>query len=143
MANSLIEYNRFLTVTLKKKHYTDGALKQFNDTIYRLLYTFDVSGIEEYHVYPECTRDGNIHYHCLYNVEDKLLWLKNYKDNLKKHFGFYKDEYIQNYLNTLEYCKKDKQLMQDIVNQDLPITRRWFEDKAILPTSGAGAEKLL
>jgi hypothetical protein len=60
---------------------------QFEDT-YKLLRKLS-SCTTECKIYPEVTLAGNIHYHGLFNISDKIKWYKSVLPTLKRN-GFVK-----------------------------------------------------
>lgn len=72
-------------------------------------------------LYPELSKQGNIHFHGLIEIKD---YVKFYK-MLKKHntcIGFRLVKELTDPVVWLEYCVKDRLLMQTILNRSLPDT---------------------
>lgn len=63
---------------------------------------------------------GDIHYHGVIYIHDKIKWHKSTLPSLKR-FGFFKIKPIDNYDKWIKYCTKEEQIATDITNVKLPI----------------------
>lgn len=78
-----------------------------------------------FEVYPECTDDGNLHYHAYLVIKDEFKWFK-YGQRYLRRRGFIKCKGIRNLKGWRKYCSK-KSLKYSIKLFELaglyPITR--------------------
>ena len=72
-------------------------------------------------IYPELTIQGNIHYHGILHVSDKVKWHKKVLPTFKYH-GFV---CIKRHNNIIwdEYIEKDDEAMSVILNIELPLNK--------------------
>lgn len=85
---------------------------------------------DEYYMFPEFNLNGNLHWHGVINITDKVKWYKKVLPTFK-HMGFV---CIKQNVNKdwLLYITKDIELMCDIYNEldvELPITKQNSKQK--------------
>jgi len=74
-------------------------------------------------VYPELNQNGNIHYHAKLNILDNIKWYKQVLPTFKRHgYVVIKRGNINEKWD--EYIKKDQVLIQEILEQPIPIIVR-------------------
>lgn len=72
-------------------------------------------------IYPELNIQGNIHYHGIIDISDKIKWHKKVLPSFKFH-GFVVLKTIFDLNQWNDYIKKDREVMKDIINTELPLT---------------------
>lgn len=112
-------------------------------TQYKLLLTWVLLTVHKYFSYfcftPELTNTGNIHIHGFYIIKDPIKYYKYFIPRCKS-LGFV---LIKNNVddNWYEYCKKDINIMSEILsklpypltNQNIDKYRKIFKDKHLKP----------
>ena len=74
----------------------------------------------KYRMYPELNKNGNIHYHGIIHVTDKVKWYKSVLPQFKYNgFVLIKSHPDQGWL---DYINKDMLMMIEILKINLPIT---------------------
>lgn len=108
--------------TLLKRMYSPGkqldACKWFMDQLHKCTI---------YQMYPEMTIAGNIHFHGLIEITDKVKWYKSVQPTLKRNgFVLIKSNVDQGWI---DYIRKDMEDMKTIFKIDLPISKPFHKLK--------------
>lgn len=89
---------------------------QFHDT---LPYIKQLRTCSSFIIYPELNKQGNIHYHGLIHIMDKVKWYKKVLPTLKyKGFVLIKSKIDEGWL---KYIEKEKSTMESILEISLPL----------------------
>lgn len=92
---------------------------QFNDTV--LFIEQMRNSCDYFKILPELTINGNIHFHGTIQIKDKVKWYRQMLPKLKYNgFVLLKDNPDDNWD---KYIMKDRLVMQNILDIDLPIFR--------------------
>lgn len=92
--------------------------QQHKEVIQYILRTFG-TGVEAI-IYPELTENGMIHYHGFLKIIDKVKYRKA-QYLLRKNLGYNYFKLIDNVEKWKEYCAKDKDTMEILLSEELPI----------------------
>lgn len=80
-----------------------------------------------YQMYPEMTLAGNIHFHGLIEITDKIKWYKSVYPTLKRNgFVLVKSNVDQGWI---DYIRKDSETMKQLFKIDLPISKPFRQRK--------------
>lgn len=111
-----------LTLTYKT-HESINPLIQFQTTIYQVVRLLR-KACSKFEIYPECHDNGDIHYHCILTIKDKVKWFKQCLPTFKRN-GHVKVKLIFDYDVWEEYCNKDALNMFEVLDMKykLPITQ--------------------
>lgn len=111
-----------LAVTLTYRlHSSVNPRNQFQETIGQIENLLHMC-CDNYGIYPELTRQGDIHYHLSLNIKDKIKWFKKCLPSFKKN-GYVLVKPVFDLSDWLKYCLKDNEMMEDILNVKLPISQ--------------------
>lgn len=82
----------------------------------------------DWRLYPELTIQGNLHFHCVIYVKDKIKFYKNTLPKLKD-YGFVCVKKIDDLIGWETYCQKDAQFMRAYLEtfKSLPISKAIFD----------------
>lgn len=87
---------------------------------------------EKYVIYPECTKQGNIHFHGILKINDKVKWYKKVLPSFKYHgYVCIKNQDIND--QWVDYISKDYNDSFKIYNIKVPIAMKKVERKINLP----------
>lgn len=76
----------------------------------------------DWKMYPELTTDGNLHYHGILAIRDKVKWYKKVLPTFKRN-GFVKLKKVFDLDEWIAYCRKDLKLMKKILEyRQIPLT---------------------
>lgn len=107
-----------ITVTFSKllARTPNGMFKETIPELSRVLWLST-----DFLIWPEWRlATGDIHYHGVVYIYDKIKWHKSTLPALKR-FGFFKIKPIDNYDKWIKYCTKEEQIATDIIDVKLPI----------------------
>lgn len=93
-------------------------IKQFYEHL-KILHNLNKSC--HYEIYPEFHLSGNLHYHFIIKIFDKIKWFKHTLVKLRHH-GFVYPKPIDNYVGWHKYINKDKLITSDVLDCKVPIT---------------------
>lgn len=110
----------FLTVTLNPRWYNRGTKQQYLESIF-ILHKYLRQFASDYQAYPELTKRGNIHYHIMYTEKDRIKRYKLLK-TMVDQLGDVDFQVPRILINAIEYCQKDRKLMEEVLGVKLPIT---------------------
>lgn len=91
--------------------------KQFDAHI-KILINLDKSCY--YEIYPEFHLSGNLHYHFIIKIFDKIKWFKHTLVKLR-HYGFVYPKPLTDYDGWVKYCGKSVKEAEGVLNIDVPI----------------------
>lgn len=130
-----------LTLTYKK-HFSVEPKAQFITTIIQIVRLLRAS-CELFEIYPEMTEEGNLHYHLICLIKDKIKWYKSVLPSFKRN-GFVKIKKIFNIDKWREYCNKERATMEELLGVKIPLTRETTKGfvKKIRKTSDEEVKKL-
>lgn len=86
---------------------------QFFNTIFPIVNKLN-KACSYYYLSPELTLAGEIHYHAIFQIKDKISWYKNCLPSFKRN-GFVYVKKIFDYEKAMEYIKKDVTIWDDII----------------------------
>lgn len=76
---------------------------------------------DSYEIYPEMTIAGNIHFHGVLNIKDKVKWFKKILPTFKYHgYVCIKPNPDKKWF---EYMSKDKEMMEKLLGIKLPLIK--------------------
>lgn len=83
----------------------------------------------DYKCYPEFHNNGNLHYHFIVELKDKIKWFKKVLPTLKYH-GFVVVKPATDFAGWLSYCTKHQQTVEHTLKILLPITKSFVASVA-------------
>lgn len=80
--------------------------------------------MSHFEVNPELNSNGNLHYHGYFIIKDKVKWFKVVLPKMKYN-GNMKITKVDNDLSkALEYSRKDRVMMESIIDHKIPFTEQ-------------------
>lgn len=110
----ILENIQLLALTWVPRGETYDPQRKFEQHQYEIFVKWRSPAVR-FEIYPELTLAGNIHYHGIVQVLDKIAWYKRLLPAMKKK-GFVKIKQIDNLEKWYKYIKKEYEENQKIFN---------------------------